>query len=217
MTLLVDYQICDSLLVYLFLLKYILKCHQEIFSSSPFIFCSCCIRWKMVSFLDFSYIRLLRLDDGGFYPLYLVTSNPHAKKLYDDLMSNYNRLIRPVSNNTDKLTVKIRLKLSQLIDVVSWSSLHLYNSMLRTHFNWIVSGPEESSDDHQCLGGAGKAMKWNSPPTHWMSERKCLCFDYWQTWNDFKLRWDPQEYGGVDTLYVPAKHIWLPDIVLFNK
>ena len=46
------------------------------------------------------------------------TCNPHAKRLYDDLLSNYNRLIRPVNNDTDTLTVKLGLKLSQLIDVV---------------------------------------------------------------------------------------------------
>ncbi|CAL4142783.1 unnamed protein product, partial [Meganyctiphanes norvegica] len=44
-------------------------------------------------------------------------ANPDAKRLYDDLLSSYNRLIRPVENNTDKLTVKLGLKLSQLIDV----------------------------------------------------------------------------------------------------
>jgi len=49
----------------------------------------------------------------------LVEANPDAKRLYDDLLSNYNRLIRPVSNNSEKLTVKLGLKLSQLIDVVS--------------------------------------------------------------------------------------------------
>ena len=38
-----------------------------------------------------------------------------------------------------------------------------------------------------------------------------------QKWIDYKLRWDPGEYGGVDMLYVPSQHIWLPDIVLFNK
>lgn len=38
-----------------------------------------------------------------------------------------------------------------------------------------------------------------------------------QKWNDYKLRWDPMEYGGVEMLYVPSEHIWLPDIVLFNK
>lgn len=46
--------------------------------------------------------------------------NPDAKRLYDDLMSSYNRLIRPVVNNSDTLTVKLGLKLSQLIDVVSF-------------------------------------------------------------------------------------------------
>ena len=45
--------------------------------------------------------------------------NPDAKRLYDDLLSNYNKLVRPVRNTTDVLTVYIKLKLSQLIDVVS--------------------------------------------------------------------------------------------------
>ncbi len=26
-----------------------------------------------------------------------------------------------------------------------------------------------------------------------------------------------QEYGGVETLYVPSERIWLPDIVLYNN
>lgn len=38
-----------------------------------------------------------------------------------------------------------------------------------------------------------------------------------QEWNDYKLRWNPAEYGGVDTVYVPAEQIWLPDIVLYNN
>ena len=49
--------------------------------------------------------------------------NPHAKRLYDDLLSNYNRLIRPVNNDSDTLTVKLGLKLSQLIDVVSFNQM----------------------------------------------------------------------------------------------
>lgn len=47
-----------------------------------------------------------------------VQANPDAKRLYDDLLSNYNRLIRPVSNNTDTVLVKLGLRLSQLIDLV---------------------------------------------------------------------------------------------------
>lgn len=41
-----------------------------------------------------------------------------------------------------------------------------------------------------------------------------VCF---QEWNDYKLKWNPDDYGGVDTLHVPSEHIWLPDIVLYNK
>lgn len=49
----------------------------------------------------------------------VAAGNPDAKRLYDDLLSNYNKLVRPVVNNTDVLRVCIKLKLSQLIDVVS--------------------------------------------------------------------------------------------------
>lgn len=48
-----------------------------------------------------------------------VAGNPDAKRLYDDLLSNYNKLVRPVVNTSDVLKVSIKLKLSQLIDVVS--------------------------------------------------------------------------------------------------
>jgi hypothetical protein len=34
---------------------------------------------------------------------------------------------------------------------------------------------------------------------------------------DYKLTWNPEEYGGVDILHVPSSNIWLPDIVLYNK
>lgn len=34
---------------------------------------------------------------------------------------------------------------------------------------------------------------------------------------DSKLNWDPDEYGGVEQLIVPSEHIWLPDILLYNK
>ncbi|KAF5271841.1 hypothetical protein FQA39_LY07981 [Lamprigera yunnana] len=96
-------------------------------------------------------------------------SNPDAKRLYDDLLSNYNRLIRPVSNNTDTVLVKLGLRLSQLIE------LNLKDQILTTNV-WL---------EHE--------------------------------WEDHKFMWDPAEYGGVTELYVPSEHIWLPDIVLYNK
>lgn len=52
-----------------------------------------------------------------------VAGNPDAKRLYDDLLSNYNKLVRPVVNTSDVLRVCIKLKLSQLIDVVRWGRM----------------------------------------------------------------------------------------------
>ena len=53
-----------------------------------------------------------------------VQANPDAKRLYDDLLSHYNRLIRPVSNSTEIVTVRLGLRLSQLIDLVSGQPLN---------------------------------------------------------------------------------------------
>ncbi|XP_052755475.1 acetylcholine receptor subunit alpha-like isoform X2 [Galleria mellonella] len=38
-----------------------------------------------------------------------------------------------------------------------------------------------------------------------------------QSWYDYKLSWEPREYGGVEMLHVPSDHIWRPDIVLYNN
>ena len=53
------------------------------------------------------------------YPPVVDGGNPDAKRLYDDLLSNYNKLVRPVVNVSEAVTVMLKLKLSQLIDVVS--------------------------------------------------------------------------------------------------
>lgn len=55
-----------------------------------------------------------------------VAGNPDAKRLYDDLLSNYNRLIRPVSNNTQTVLVKLGLRLSQLIDLVCVANFGIF-------------------------------------------------------------------------------------------
>lgn len=44
---------------------------------------------------------------------------PHEKRLLNNLLGNYNILERPVSNESDALTVRFGLTLQQIIDVVS--------------------------------------------------------------------------------------------------
>uniref|UniRef100_A0A3P8SJE6 Cholinergic receptor nicotinic beta 4 subunit n=1 Tax=Amphiprion percula TaxID=161767 RepID=A0A3P8SJE6_AMPPE len=38
-----------------------------------------------------------------------------------------------------------------------------------------------------------------------------------QHWEDYRLSWDPAKYEGIDKLRIPSRHIWLPDIVLYNN
>ena len=115
----------------------------------------------------------------------VYSGNPDAKRLYDDLLSNYNKLVRPVSNVTEAVTVHLKLKLSQLIAVVNDLTKYPYSnlSFLQNLKNQIMT------------------------TNLWVE----------QFWKDYKLQWNPEEYGGVDMLHVPSDHIWRPDIVLYNK
>ncbi|XP_028456458.1 neuronal acetylcholine receptor subunit alpha-6 isoform X1 [Perca flavescens] len=36
-------------------------------------------------------------------------------------------------------------------------------------------------------------------------------------WNDYKLRWMPAEFDGIEFIRVPSNKIWRPDIVLYNN
>lgn len=91
------------------------------------------------------------------------------KRLYEDLFTDYNRLILPVANNKTKVTVNLGLKLGQILD------LNLKQQILSTNV-WVE-----------------------------------------QTWHDYKLQWNPNDYEGIDMIHVPAENIWIPDIVLFNN
>jgi len=37
-----------------------------------------------------------------------------------------------------------------------------------------------------------------------------------QTWKDARLRWDPEDFGGVKELRVSPNRIWKPDIRVYN-
>ena len=84
------------------------KDQDEVFTCCGFP-CSC---HRLVFFL-------LDLVNCFIYIAVLSDGNPDAKRLYDEIFAGYNKLVRPVKNITDPVTVKFKLKFSQLIDVVS--------------------------------------------------------------------------------------------------
>ncbi|XP_041085427.1 neuronal acetylcholine receptor subunit alpha-9-I-like isoform X1 [Polyodon spathula] len=53
-----------------------------------------------------------------------------------------------------------------------------------------------------------------------MDERNQMLTAYlWirQTWYDAHLKWDKDEYDGLDSIRIPSNLVWRPDIVLYNK
>lgn len=103
-----------------------------------------------------------------------VLGNPDAKRLYDDLLSNYNRLIRPVSNNTDTVLVKLGLRLSQLIELVSLPNnpgppTHPYPSVVRDrglprrgYFSFDLSTGDQSRAPEKPSPFGPDAFAWPS-------------------------------------------------------
>lgn len=81
-------------------------------------------------FFDFVFVVVAKTLYKSSGAVKQLEANPDAKRLYDDLLSNYNRLIRPVINNTETLTVWLGLKLSQLIEV------NLKNQVMTTNL-WV--------------------------------------------------------------------------------
>ncbi|KAH9488351.1 Neuronal acetylcholine receptor subunit alpha-2, partial [Bulinus truncatus] len=37
-----------------------------------------------------------------------------------------------------------------------------------------------------------------------------------QQWSDQKLHWNPDDFNGLKVLRIPCRHLWKPDIVLYN-
>ena len=68
-----------------------------------------------------------------------VSANPDAKRLYDDLLSNYNRLIRPVINHTEKVTVKLGVSLSQIVELVSCLDFIYFDKKYKNYIKRICN------------------------------------------------------------------------------
>ena len=36
-------------------------------------------------------------------------------------------------------------------------------------------------------------------------------------WNDYQMGWNTSEYGGVDSVVIHPRNLWIPDILLYNS
>lgn len=70
---------------------------------------------------------------------------------------------------------------------------------LRLCCSWGVGGTDLP---HSAIGG-------------WVTQHFVLAGP--QEWQDYRLTWVPEEFDGMLKVRLPSKHIWLPDVVLYNK
>lgn len=140
----------------------------------------------------------------------ITFANTDAERLYDDLINGYNSLIRPVGNNSDRLTVKMALKLSQLIEVVSISC---------SHIDWIfpwLDPPESKKSDHGHYDVGWARMDWLQVQMGsrgiWRSvqtPRPCRT----NMVGELSCHFD----ASFQSITCPLNLVLQPDIVLYNK
>ncbi|KAM3725470.1 Acetylcholine receptor [Dirofilaria immitis] len=80
------------------------------------------------------WITFLKISCWAVSIAWLLSSSGQcgqdAGRLMEDLLADYNKLVRPVENDTDTLIVRLKLKLSQLLDV------HEKNQIMTTNV-WL--------------------------------------------------------------------------------
>ncbi|CAF3600058.1 unnamed protein product [Rotaria sp. Silwood1] len=49
-------------------------------------------------------------------------------------------------------------------------------------------------------------------------KNEAIVISGWMTikWNDYSLRWKPEQFGNIQTLRIPSTQIWTPDIFLYT-
>ncbi|PIC24100.1 hypothetical protein B9Z55_017557 [Caenorhabditis nigoni] len=47
-------------------------------------------------------------------------------------------------------------------------------------------------------------------------EKATFLFDYQSNWYDPRLSWDPEEYGGINHIYVPRSRVWIPETTIVD-
>lgn len=123
----------SDLLIFSFLFRLLTVFQpQSLIWSNPYLhFCHSGIKillwqWRLVSFFipltgntDLISVILSYLNSASYYPASPVSlQGPHQRNLLKNLLKDYNRMERPVGNDSHPLTVIFSLSLIQIMDVV---------------------------------------------------------------------------------------------------
>lgn len=162
-------------------------------------------------------LNLKRLNGKNVYKLsnHSLSTPPHSSWRS---LNNKIKLLAIVKIHTYIKTLEKQK--TRRVSLFSLSSLFPYTRMPETlvsfgccvfwctfpFSNFIISS-------RWCVRRASKA---NSKPPR----RKYLCCltrGAFQEWNDYNLRWNESEYGGVKDLRITPNKLWKPDVLMYNR
>ncbi|CAF1216965.1 unnamed protein product [Rotaria sordida] len=103
-------------------------------------------------------------------------------------------------------------------------------------FNFIIGGPDQirllkyllTDNQHRAIA---RPVQNDSDTLHvtinlalqniidFDEKNEAIVISGWLSimWNDYSLRWKPEEFGNIQTLRIPSTQIWIPDILLYNS
>ncbi|KAG9352062.1 hypothetical protein JZ751_020475, partial [Albula glossodonta] len=182
--------------------------------------------------LDNGIAQLRIINLGG-----LCSEAEH--RLFSVIFSKYNQYIRPVENVSDPVMVQFEVSMSQLVKVEEMRGVSSLGPALRAFpctdgFHFSANGASRQQDRlSSTLGLTCYSQTLLHPPSAPCGLSGSVPLGYWtqdevnqimetnlwlrHIWNDYKLRWDPKQFGGVEFIRVPSNRIWKPDIVLYNN
>ncbi|KPP63985.1 neuronal acetylcholine receptor subunit beta-2-like, partial [Scleropages formosus] len=152
------------------------------------------------------------------------------ERLVEHLLNpaHYNKLIRPAANGSEPVTVQLMVSLAQLI------SVHEREQVMTTNV-WLTQAGRRwnggcataaRGERKRAVRSRGRrrltaatlrsarplaAVSGAVVMTHLVTVADA------QEWQDYRLTWVPEEFDGMVKVRLPSKHIWLPDVVLYNN
>ncbi|KAM8955908.1 acetylcholine receptor subunit epsilon isoform 2-T2 [Lycaon pictus] len=136
---------------------------------------------------------------GALLLLQLLAGGAEAKNeelhLYHHLFDNYDPGSRPVKEPEDTVTITLKVTLTNLISLV------------------------RCPHPHPPSWGLVPTSTTLTPARLQNEKEETLTTSVWIgiDWQDYRLNYSKDDFGGVETLRVPSELVWLPEIVLENN
>ena len=133
--------------------------------------------------------------------------------LLEDLLAYYNKLERPVANESEAVQLTFGLTLQQIIDVVSGSrTVHYLDLTSKARFSNFNTIFQDEKNQILTTNVWLNLVRFEGLLKELVDNGYIL-----QEWIDVNLAWNESEYGNVQDVRIPPSSLWKPDILMYNR